>query len=222
MPPNSAMQLTRGGCRRVGASSSARVIVNEGAVVRPSQLIASVRRTRCDGGTGDGESRVSASSRGGPMNTRWMAVGLCLWCMLASSRLLVQAQSPHPTAAFDHVALHVRDLQRSAEFYRQVLQLETIGEPFKDGRHLWLRLGVHQQLHLIGGASKSNADDIDVHFALRVTSLQEFCTHLAQLKVKYFSTRREEGLATTRPDGVKQVYLQDPDGYWIEVNDSRV
>ena len=25
-----------------------------------------------------------------------------------------------------------------------------------------------------------------------------------------------------RPDGVKQVYFQDPDGYWIEVNDGRL
>jgi hypothetical protein len=42
--PNNAMQLTRGGWRRVGAPSSARVMVNQGEVVRPSQLIASVRR----------------------------------------------------------------------------------------------------------------------------------------------------------------------------------
>ena len=26
---------------------------------------------------------------------------------------------------------------------------------------------------------------------------------------------------TTRTDGVKQVWLQDPDGYWIEINDAR-
>jgi hypothetical protein len=44
--PNNAMQLTRGDWSRVGASWSALVIVNEGEVVRPSQLIASVRRTR--------------------------------------------------------------------------------------------------------------------------------------------------------------------------------
>jgi catechol 2,3-dioxygenase-like lactoylglutathione lyase family enzyme len=24
---------------------------------------------------------------------------------------------------------------------------------------------------------------------------------------------------TTRPDGIKQIYFKDPDGYWIEVND---
>jgi hypothetical protein len=43
--PNNAM-LTRGGWRRVGPSSPARVIVNQGEVVRPPQLIASVRPTK--------------------------------------------------------------------------------------------------------------------------------------------------------------------------------
>ncbi len=48
--PNNAMQLTRGGWRRVEASWSAGVIVNEGKVVRPSQLIASVLRTKASEG----------------------------------------------------------------------------------------------------------------------------------------------------------------------------
>jgi len=24
---------------------------------------------------------------------------------------------------------------------------------------------------------------------------------------------------TTRPDGVHQIWFQDPDGYWLEIND---
>lgn len=24
----------------------------------------------------------------------------------------------------------------------------------------------------------------------------------------------------TRPDGVQQIFVQDPDGYWIEINDA--
>jgi hypothetical protein len=45
MTPNNAMQLTRGGWKRVEPSSSARIIMNAGKVVRPSQLIASVGLT---------------------------------------------------------------------------------------------------------------------------------------------------------------------------------
>jgi hypothetical protein len=49
-PPNNAMQLTRGrldACGSIIVGNEA--IVNEGKVVRPSQLIASVRRTRREG-----------------------------------------------------------------------------------------------------------------------------------------------------------------------------
>jgi hypothetical protein len=44
--PNNVMQLTKGGWTRVGTSSSAGAIVDGGEVVRPSQLIVSVRPTR--------------------------------------------------------------------------------------------------------------------------------------------------------------------------------
>jgi hypothetical protein len=44
-PPNNAMQLTKGDWMRVVTPSSARRIGIGGEVVRPSQLIASVRRT---------------------------------------------------------------------------------------------------------------------------------------------------------------------------------
>ncbi|RYF13836.1 MAG: VOC family protein, partial [Flavobacteriales bacterium] len=27
---------------------------------------------------------------------------------------------------------------------------------------------------------------------------------------------------TLRPDGIHQLYLQDPDGHWIEVNDAKL
>jgi hypothetical protein len=50
MPSNNAMQLTRGGWRRVEASSSARIIMNQGEVLRPSQLIASVGLTEMEEG----------------------------------------------------------------------------------------------------------------------------------------------------------------------------
>jgi thiol-disulfide isomerase/thioredoxin len=58
VPPNNAMQLTRGVWMRMEASLSARVIVIQGKVVRPSQLIASVVRTIRGGG-----ERMSRSRR---------------------------------------------------------------------------------------------------------------------------------------------------------------
>ena len=83
------------------------------------------------------------------------------------------------------------------------------------------KLGAHDQLHVIGGATEVAKQDMDVHMSFRVPSLADFVNRLDQMRVKYVNSKGEEREITVRPDGVKQVYFQDPDGYWIEVNDDK-
>jgi lactoylglutathione lyase len=144
---------------------------------------------------------------------------LSLAAFLPGCLFFLQSGIPHSAPQFDHTALHVRDLQKSSEFYAKVMRLEKMPEPFKDGRHIWFRIGPHDQLHVIAGATDATEHPIDVHLAFRVSSLPEFMTHLNQMQVSYRSFKGDDKTVTVRPDGVKQVYLQDPDGYWIEVND---
>jgi lactoylglutathione lyase len=139
---------------------------------------------------------------------------------LTAIPLFSQSASPNQRPELDHTTLHVLDLQKSAEFYDKVIGLERIPDPFKDGRHIWYRSGAHQQLHVVGGATEAAPHDIEVHFAFRVASLPDFTAHLDKMQVKYQSFKGD-GKVTVRPDGVRQVYLQDPDGYWIEVNDDK-
>jgi lactoylglutathione lyase len=123
---------------------------------------------------------------------------------------------------FDHAALHVHDLQKSAEFYERVMGLARTPDPFKDGRHVWFRIGAHEQLHIIADATDQPTRDIEVHLAFRVASVPDFMTHLDQTHVTYRnSTPSGHQAAGVRPDGVRQIYFQDPDGYWLEVNDSK-
>jgi len=137
---------------------------------------------------------------------------------LSGSLLFSQTGTPNKPPEFDHYAIHVRDLGKSVEFYEKVIGLEKIPEPFKDGRHIWFRMGPHNQLHVVGGATDIPQQPIDIHFAFRIASLTDLMTHLDKMQVKYRSFKGDEKV-TTRPDGVHQIYLQDPDGYWIEVND---
>jgi lactoylglutathione lyase len=146
---------------------------------------------------------------------------LSLVGLLPSCLLFSQSGTPNRSAEFDHATVHVRDLQKSAEFYEKVMGLERIPEPFKDGLHIWFRMGAHEQLHVVGGATAATQHEIDVHVAFRVASLADFMAHLDQMHVKYRNFKGDEKIPTARPDGVKQVYLQDPDGYWIEVNDDK-
>jgi lactoylglutathione lyase len=142
--------------------------------------------------------------------------------LIVGQPLLSQTTNSGQVAEIDHIALHVRDLEGSTRFYRSIVGLEKVPDPFKDDRHVFFCLSAHTQLHLIAGAQGGIQHDIDVHFALRVPSVASFRTLLEQKQIKYFSTKKEEGVVTTRPDGIKQIYFQDPDGYWIEVNDSRL
>ena len=146
------------------------------------------------------------------------AVVLALAVFVTGPPLFSQPAAPSKPPEFDHYAIHVRDLGKSVEFYEKVIGLEKIPEPFKDGRHVWFRMGLHNQLHVVGGATDILQQPIDIHFALRVASITDFSAHLDKMQVKYRSFKGDEKV-TTRPDGVRQIYLQDPDGYWIEVND---
>lgn len=136
-------------------------------------------------------------------------------CLCFACRTMAQ----RPT--INHIALYVFDIKKSAAFYKDIMQFEEIPEPFHDGKHVWFRIGKHSQLHIIEGAKEVKEQDKNSHLAYNVKSLQKFIDHLEKNKVKYASWNGESKTPTSRPDGVKQVYLQDPDNFWIEVNDDK-
>src|SRR6187402_2273628 len=83
---------------------------------------------------------------------------------IVSQPLWSQTSKSHQAPQIDHIALHVRDLTESARFYQTVIGLEKIPDPFKDDRHVFLRLSKRTELHLIAGAQRTMEHDIDVHF----------------------------------------------------------
>jgi lactoylglutathione lyase len=145
------------------------------------------------------------------------AIICLLFLSLSTISLKSSAQtSPHA----DHIALYVNNLNKSLIFYRDVMQLQVIPEPFHDGKHVWMRTGKHSQLHLIQGAKEVMEHDINSHFAYSVPDLAAFEKHLDDMHIKYGNWTGGKTLQL-RPDGVKQIYFQDPDNYWIEVNDDK-
>ena len=74
------------------------------------------------------------------------------------------------------------------------------------------------QLHLIGGRRKPVKTATDTHFAFRVVNLADELRVLDQNQVAWSNSDRVPHKITIRVDGVLQAYFQDPDGYWIEVN----
>ncbi len=115
------------------------------------------------------------------------------------------------TTQLNHVAIHVEDVDRSVAFYRDVLKLTPLARPAFTFPGAWFRLGLDQELHIIGerkgpvtSASRGN------HFALMADDLDAWESHLSGLGV----LKRPRQL---RPDGAHQIFFQDPDGHTIEL-----
>lgn len=140
-------------------------------------------------------------------------------CWLLALTSCATAPPPEPLALLDHAALHVADLEKSASFY-EALGLERVADPFEDGRIIWLSAGPHRQLHLVAGRAEGSAPDMPVHLAFAVPSIPAAAARLDAAGVPYYDSRKEPHTVSNRPDGVQQIYLQDPDGYWIELNDA--
>jgi lactoylglutathione lyase len=136
---------------------------------------------------------------------------------LTASAVFAQTQKP----VLEHIAVYVEDLQKSTSFYRDVIHLDTLPEPFHDGRHTWFNIGGHSALHIIQGAKSVTAHDKNSHLCFTVASVTAFIDGLNRAGVPYENWAGAPQSVTNRVDGVKQIYFKDPDGYWIEVNDAK-
>lgn len=121
----------------------------------------------------------------------------------------------------NHIALYVVDLKKSTAFYSDIIQIDTIPEPFHDGRHTWFQVGEHSHLHLIQGAKEAAPHDKNTHLCFSVPSIEEIISRLNKANIHYENWPGAAKAVTVRVDGVKQIYFQDPDGYWVEINNDR-
>ena len=120
--------------------------------------------------------------------------------------------------SFNHIALSVRDVNESIDFYQRVFQLEEIENTASNSKTRWLSLGEGKQLHLIPRPNSEIKINKAVHFALATSDLDSFVNYLKELRIDYFDWLDTLNKVHVRKDGIKQVYFQDPDGYWVEVN----
>lgn len=118
----------------------------------------------------------------------------------------------------DHDALQVENLERSANFYAEVFGFKEIPNGGLPDHIRWFELGDKIQIHLIESEEPIEKNK-GVHYAWNTDKLPEIMESLKAKNIHFENWTGESNTTNTRPDGVKQIYLQDPDGYWIEIND---
>jgi len=139
--------------------------------------------------------------------------------LLLSNATFLSAQSSKPH--LNHVAIFVTDLQVSRTFYENIIGLDSIPEPFHDGKHKWYNLGPGLSLHVIQGADKKKEYFRNQHTCLSVGSVENFSKILLKHKIEFEDLKGDKNKISNRVDGVKQIWLRDPDGYWLEINDAK-
>lgn len=126
------------------------------------------------------------------------------------------------TTSFDfivnHQAISVKDVDRSAAFYSKVMGLAEITNRTGMPGIRWFSFTEGKELHLISTIKEPVQINKAVHIALTTAQFDAFVKHLDALKISYSDWPGTAGKISIRADGIKQIFFQDPDGYWIEVN----
>ncbi len=119
---------------------------------------------------------------------------------------------------FNHFAISVKDADKSAEFYKNTLNLLEITNRTEINGIKWLSLGEGKELHLVSTLKDEIKINKAVHLALNTSQFDLLIAKLKSMEIEYSDWPGNLNKINIRADGIKQVYFQDPDGYWIEVN----
>lgn len=122
---------------------------------------------------------------------------------------------------FDHQSLVVTNLMKTGDFYRDVFNFEEIPHPEGKPGFRWFTIYDNSQLHLIKKDMVEFKKDKSIHLCLSLQNLEAFIEKLIAKDIAFYDWPGNKGSVTDRADGVKQIYLQDPEGYWIEVNTAK-
>jgi len=124
------------------------------------------------------------------------------------------------TFAFNHLALAVKDVSESMTFYQQIFDFKEIENTASKSKTRWLSIGEGKELHIIPRPKASIKTVKSVHIAFSTNEFNAFQSHLKSLNICYFDWSGTPNTFNVRDDGIKQLYFQDPNSYWIEVNDA--
>lgn len=132
--------------------------------------------------------------------------------------IFAQSNTDEIQVTINHVAISVTDLEESEQFYRDLIGLKQIEEPFGVGRHAWFDMG-HSELHVIRAAEERKERDRSNHLCFSVSDMEAFIEKISSHGIEFTDAAGNQGEINIRPDGIQQIYFTDPDGYWIEIND---
>lgn len=81
----------------------------------------------------------------------------------------------------------------------------------------WFYLSDKTQIHLIQSKELIRMPK-GIHISFATENLDAFIKHLKERNIPFENWYGVSKTTNMRGDNVEQIYFQDPDGYWIEIN----
>jgi lactoylglutathione lyase len=117
------------------------------------------------------------------------------------------------SASFNHISLHVSDLEKSKYFYCHLLGMVEMPRPNFSFPGTWLSMGNGLMLHLIAGKEyETRSSNRGNHFAFAAEDVNKLEREFKAKGIEIVSNK-------IRVDGVRQMFIIDPDGYFVEFSE---
>ena len=124
------------------------------------------------------------------------------------------------TYRLDHIALLVRDLDESVAFLTGVLGLVEIPNPMGGTFIRWIEIGDGRRFHVQAGDISRVHVEKQTHFALSTPDFDRRLEDFTRAGIVFTDMKGTPGAINTRPDGMRAIFIEDPNGYWFEINDA--
>ena len=138
--------------------------------------------------------------------------------LILLSNVCISQENNSLKLELNHIALSVKDVNQSADFFKNVLGFEEITNKTKVDGIRWFSLGNGKELHLVSTVKEPFVLNKAIHIAFTTSDFDAVINRLKKLNIAYNSWTGELNKITIRADGIKQIYIPDPNGYWIEIN----
>ncbi|XP_077242979.1 glyoxylase I 4-like [Tasmannia lanceolata] len=128
------------------------------------------------------------------------------------------SSNPLPLTSLNHISLVCRSVDRSLEFYHNILGFFPIRRPGSfDFDGAWVfnyGIGIHllQSENPESMLKKNEINPKDNHISFQCESMDSVEMMLKEIKIEYVKRRVEEGGIE-----VEQLFFHDPDGFMIEI-----
>ena len=125
------------------------------------------------------------------------------------TNLLWAQDSTTFSLTFNHLAISVKDVNRSSEFYKNILKLKEIENRAKLEGVRWFSTEDGKELHLISIIKEPIVLNKAIHIAFTTSNFDAVIKTLNEMNITYSDWPGNLNKINIRADGIKQIFFQE-------------